>query len=174
MDLLIGTFHIDSGLILAQVFNFFLVLTILYYFAIRPLIRNMDERRDEIEKGLDDAKRSEDSLRRAKEDYQKVIKDARKKANDIIEEAVSKGELKKNKAVEDAKEEVEAMIRKEREELLKERELIIENIKEKTAEFVSVAVEKVIRNEMDKKRNEAVIKDVVKEFDAYKRTVPGK
>ena len=174
MDQLIETFHIDAKMMLAQAVNFFVVLTVLYYFAIKPLTRNMQERSNEIEKGLQDAKMSEDSLRRAKEDYRKTIKDARKEADLIVREAAKESDLKRQKAVGDAKGDIEAIIKREKESVLKERELIIEDIKEKTSEFVSLATEKVMRNEMDKKRNEAVLKEALESMDLYKRTAPNR
>lgn len=171
MDSLIETFHIDATLILAQIINFVVVLAVLYYFAIKPLTKNMSERSNEIEKGLEDAKKSEESLLKAKEEYQKMIKEARIEASGIIEEAVSKGELKKQQAVKDAEESIENIIKKEKDVLVKEREQIIEDIKEKTADFVLLAVEKILKKEIDEKNNEIVIKEAFNNLDIYKKSV---
>ncbi len=172
MDQLIETFHIDAKMMLAQAVNFFVVLTILYYFAIKPLTRNIDERKSEIEKGLEDAERSADSLRRAKEDYQKTIKEARVEADVIVRKAVDEADLKRKGAIEDAKDDIEEIIKKEKEILAKERELIIEDIKERMAEFVTVAAERIVRNEISEKRNEAILKEALESVDVYKKTDP--
>jgi F-type H+-transporting ATPase subunit b len=174
MNSLIETFHIDATLILAQIINFLVVLAVLYYFAIKPLIKNMSERNNEIERGLKDAKKSEESLLRAKEEYQKMIKEARIEAGVIIEEAVNKGELKKQQAVKDAEESIENIIKKEKSILLKEREQIIEDIKEKTSDIVILAVEKIIKKELDERNNEAIIKDAFNKLDIYKKAVSSK
>ncbi|KKR79869.1 MAG: ATP synthase subunit b [Candidatus Nomurabacteria bacterium GW2011_GWA2_40_9] len=69
MDEFIATFHIDWKLMLAQVINFGLVFLALYMLAAKPLKKLVDERSNEISKGLDDAKKSRELLLLATEEY---------------------------------------------------------------------------------------------------------
>lgn len=174
MDSLVETFHIDITLMLAQAVNFVIVLAVLYYFAIKPLTRKMNERKDEIEKGLEDAKVSKDSLLRAQEEYAKMIKDARVKASSIVEEAIEKGEQKKQQYIEDAKDDIEMTIVKEKNILKKEREMLMEEIKEKVADLISTATEKIVRNEIDVKNNEHILKETFEGLDVYEKTLSNK
>ena len=75
MESIISTFHIDWKIIVAQAINFAVVFVVLYIFALKPLTKLMNERRDKISKGLDDSKRSAELLQKAAEEYkQNTIK----------------------------------------------------------------------------------------------------
>ena len=56
MQELITTFHIDWKLMIAQIVNFGLVFTLLYWLAAKPLSKLMKDRTKEITDGLDNAK----------------------------------------------------------------------------------------------------------------------
>ena len=62
MESIIKTFHIDWKLMIAQIINFAIVVGIIWYFAIRPLIKKMTERTKTIEKSLEDAKKIEENF----------------------------------------------------------------------------------------------------------------
>ena len=78
MDSLIETFHIDTKLLLAQAINFAIVFAVLYFFALKPLMKAMGERTEKIEKSLDDAKKVEEKLAKTEEDYSKELSNAKK------------------------------------------------------------------------------------------------
>ncbi|MFO7806922.1 MAG: ATP synthase F0 subunit B, partial [Candidatus Moraniibacteriota bacterium] len=77
MESLISNFHIDAGLLIAQVINFAIIFAALYFFALKPLLAVMKDRTKTIEKSLEDAKKAEENLAKAEEDYNKRIQDAK-------------------------------------------------------------------------------------------------
>ena len=77
MESFVSTFHIDWKIIIAQAINFAVVVFVLYRFAIKPLKKNLDERKNTIEQGLSDAKTNAELLVSAKNDYEKMLADAR-------------------------------------------------------------------------------------------------
>ena len=70
MDSIISTFHIDWKIIIAQAVNFGVVFIVLYIFALKPLSKLMAERSEKIKKGIDDAKRSDELLEKAAQEYE--------------------------------------------------------------------------------------------------------
>ncbi len=71
MDSIISTFHIDWKIIIAQAVNFAVVFTVLYIFALKPLSKLMKERSEKIQKGIADAKRSDEMLKQVEEEFEK-------------------------------------------------------------------------------------------------------
>ena len=78
MDSLIQTFHIDAKLLAAQAINFAIVFAVLYFFALKPLVKVMQERTKKIEKSVKDAQEVDKRLARAEEDYNIKISEAKK------------------------------------------------------------------------------------------------
>jgi F-type H+-transporting ATPase subunit b len=75
MNSIISTFHIDWKIIIAQAINFIVVFLVLYLFALKPLNKLMKEREEKILKGINDAKKSNELLQKASEEYkQNTIK----------------------------------------------------------------------------------------------------
>ena len=77
MESIISTFHIDWKIIIAQAFNFGIVFTVLYIFALKPLNKLMAERALKISKGVEDAKLNADTLLATRAEYEEVITKAR-------------------------------------------------------------------------------------------------
>ncbi|MFA6353537.1 MAG: ATP synthase F0 subunit B [Candidatus Paceibacterota bacterium] len=75
MEDFINTFHIDWKLMIAQLFNFGIVFLAFYLLAAKPLRKLMQEREEKITKGIDDAKKANELLENATEEYkQNTIK----------------------------------------------------------------------------------------------------
>ncbi len=158
MEGLISTFHIDWKIIIAQAINFAIVFVVLYLFALKPLGKLMHERRDEIEKGLSDAKSSEIELLVAKQKAEEEIKKARLMGNDIIGEAKQKGDLVIIAAQDRAKEEAQNIINRAKIVIEKERAHMEKGLLEKTAGLVSLGVEKILMEDVDATQNEFISK----------------
>mgnify|MGYP001588456271 CR=1 FL=1 len=73
---LISKLGIDWKLLVAQIVNFFILLFVLYKFAYKPVLEMLEKRSKTIEKGIHDAKASEERL---KEIVQRFAKDIRPK-----------------------------------------------------------------------------------------------
>ncbi|MEI8143109.1 MAG: F0F1 ATP synthase subunit B [Candidatus Berkelbacteria bacterium] len=78
---------IDIKLLIAQAVNFLIVMFLLWKFAYNPVLKMLDERKSKIEKGLSDAKASEESLGLAEKKAKEIKNEALSSAADIIKEA---------------------------------------------------------------------------------------
>lgn len=111
----LSEFGVEWQLLVSQGLSFAIVAAALYYFVFRPVSRVAQQRRDEIQKGLDDAKRAAEELGRAQKDSEakiaeavgesaKILKDARAEAKAVVERALAQASekaeelLKKNEA----------------------------------------------------------------------------
>ena len=113
MDSIISTFHIDWKIIIAQLINFGVVIGVLYFFALKPLVKLMAERAEKIAKGLDYAKTNESILSKTQEEYDAMISKAKNEAHTLFQNSKKEAEIKKNEMLEKARGEVEMMIVRE-------------------------------------------------------------
>lgn len=162
MDSLIETFHIDIKLLIAQIINFAIVFSVLYFFALKPLMRIMGERTKKIEKSIDDAKRIEEKLARSEEEYKKEIVRARKEAEIILKKAEQRAEERKQETIANAKEEIGQIINQEKAKIQQEKAKTLKEIKKEVADLVVASVEKVLGERMDGGKDAELIKRMIK------------
>lgn len=161
MQELISTFHIDKGLLIAQVINFALVFFVLYKMAVKPLKKVMSERHTEITKGLEDAKTNEETLKKTQEGYDKAIREARKEAQSIIEEAKKSALTEKDAIVAAAKSESDNIIRQGKIQLEQEKDKMIRGAKNELADIVLSATEKVLEGVMTKPIDRKLVEEAL-------------
>ncbi len=162
MDSLIETFHIDIKLLLAQVINFGIVFFVLYFFALKPLVKVMSDRTKKIEKSIDDAKKIEEKLTVTEEEYKIIIARAQKEANNILEKAGAKADQKEKEMIVKAKEDIGQIIEREKAKMQVEKAKTLKEIKKEVSDLVIAAVGKVLEEKMDGKKESDLIKKIIK------------
>jgi F-type H+-transporting ATPase subunit b len=162
MGNLIETFHLDIKLIIAQVINFAIVLSVLYWFAFKPLVKIMAERSGKISKSLEEAKQIEKKLLETKDEFNKTLVEAKKQANLILEKADQQADTKKAETITRAKEEIGQIINQEKEKMQAEKLRTLKEIKKEVADLVILTVEKILDKKLDKKDDTEIIKKIVK------------
>lgn len=164
MESLIETFHINWQLLLAQVINFTIVFLVLWYFALKPLMKVMSDRTKKIEKSLDDARQIEENLKKSDEDMVVKIMEAKRAAQKILEDAARQAEKNKTETVAKAKEEVGKIVNQGKEQIAAEKEQMLKEVKSEVADLVIATTEKVLGKVMDKKLDQEIIEKTLKEI----------
>jgi len=166
MGEVISTFHVDIRLLAAQAVNFFIVFAVLYYFAVRPLMKILTERSKKIEDSLKNTEKIEKELAKAEKKREEVIRQAKREANEILSEVEKKGEDRKKEMMKKAKEEIEGIVNKTKEDLNIEKQITLKHIKNEAAEMIVSAMEKImgekVNGEVDKNYIEKVVKEIKK------------
>jgi F-type H+-transporting ATPase subunit b len=162
MNAIIESFHLDLKLLIAQAVNFLIVFLVLYYFVFKPLAKIMKDREKKITKSLDDAKKIEERLSGAEEDYKKKMSEAKKEASAILEKASQDAEAKKKEMVAKAKDEIGQVINQEKAKMQSEKAKTLKEIKAEIADLVVATAEKVIGEKMNSKNDQEIIKNITK------------
>ncbi len=144
MDSLLGTFHINLQGVIFQVINFAIVFAVLYFAAIRPLMKMLDKRSAEIAQGLSDAKRNAELVSASELAYKAEIEKARKEAYEIVQSAKKDAESKREEAVSETSKQVERMLSEGKAELGREKETIIKEAQKQMTGVVIDAAEKAL------------------------------
>ena len=110
---------INLGYLLVQILNFTLLFLIIRAFVVKPIMKMMQQRRETLEQGLEDAQIASKARENAEQEAQTIITQAQQKASRIIQEATERAEVVGQEIQMKAKEE----ITKEREAALAEMEI---------------------------------------------------
>lgn len=161
MESLIEIFHIDIKLLLAQAINFAIVFGVLYFFALKPLVKVMQERTKKIEKSMEDARLIDEKLNQTRSEYEVVIAKAKKEANEILEKAQAQAEERKKDMIAKAKDEIGQVINKEKAQMQIDKGNILKEIKQDVAELVAASMEKMLGEKMDEKKDKEIIKKII-------------
>lgn len=161
MDTIINSFHIDLKLFIAQIINFAIVFSVLFYFVIKPLMKVMNERTKKIEDSLKQAEDIKNELAKTEDDYEAEIKKARKEAAIIVREAGELAEKKKDEMVVKAKAEIGEIINKEKESIRTEKAKTMVELKKEVATIVTMSLEKILEKRISSKEDKELIEKIV-------------
>lgn len=168
MQEIIEAFHLDIKSILAQMINFAIVLFVLFRFAYKPLLKKMNERTDIIQKGLDDAKKSQEELENAEKIREKRIFQAKKDAKKIIEEARIVSEKNGQEIVEQAKEKTQKIVQEAKLQIQQEKRQMLGEAQEKIGQVVVSALEKIFKESELKEKDKILVDQAIKEINERK------
>ena len=149
MESIISTFHIDWKIIIAQAVNFGIVFTILYIFALKPLAKLMAERSERIAKGVSDAKKSNELLQKASEEYKQNAIKLRQLSIDAQKELQTDLEKLKTENLEKIKADNDEWMKKRKEQLEIDKKALIEGAKGEVMSIAILAAEKIIKSKQD-------------------------
>ncbi|MGD8553115.1 MAG: ATP synthase F0 subunit B, partial [Anaerolineales bacterium] len=96
---------INLGYLVVQVFNFLIILVILIAWMYRPLINMLEERRERIAKGLEDARVASEARENAEQEADQIIAKAQQEASKLVRESTERGEEVRREIKENAEQE---------------------------------------------------------------------
>lgn len=164
MDSIIETFEIDWKLLIAQVVNFAIVAGVLWFFAVKPIMKIMQERTDKIEKSLKDAAQIEENLKNTEETKKAEIVKAKQEAQVILETANKTASKNKEELLNLAKSEVEKVKIQAKEEIQDAKKQMLKEIKSETAGLVVAALEKIISHDLSAVDKQKMLDKTIKEL----------
>lgn len=164
MESIIETFQLDLGLFIAQVINFFIVVVVLWYFALRPLNDKMNDRTKTIEKSLKEAEEISKNLQFSEEEKNQIISEARKESQQIILESKVQAEKAKNDIITKAEAESAKVAEESKKMLAGEKEKMLAEVKAEISELIVLASEKVLGKSVNKEIDSKVVAEAVNEI----------
>jgi len=155
----LASLGINGQLFAFQLLNFAIVALILWFLILKPLTQKMEERKKIIDDSLENAKRVDTKLQMSEQKFQEKIDEAKAEANKIIERTGDESEKLKNDMKEKAKIEIEMLINQAKRNIKIEKQEMVEELKRETANLVVDAVEKILKEKLDIKKDKKLIED---------------
>lgn len=150
MESIISTFHVDWKIIIAQMVNFGIVFAVLYFYALKPLSKLMKERSEKIATGVNDAKKSNELLQKATEEYKENTIKLRRVAVDAQKELEKDLEQLRIKNLDRIKADNDEWTKKRIEQLEIDKKALVESAKNELVTLAMQATEKILSTKLDK------------------------
>lgn len=154
---------IDWRLLILQIVAFLILVWLLAKFVYPWLMKSVDERQKNIEEAAKAAKKAQASAAESEAETAELLAQARKEAAEIVATAkleatdmVSTSEAKAKATAEKIVADAHAQISKDIDKAKRE-------LHDETLELIALATEKVIKQKLDKKSDEKLIADLLKE-----------
>lgn len=162
---------INLGYFLVQLLNFAIIFVVLRTWVYKPVVKMLEERRERIAKGLEDARIAAEARENAEEEAQKILNEARTKAAAEAREVTARAEQQ----AKEIRAAAEAEAGKAREKALAdveaERARILGDVRGQVAALAVSAAQKLIGENLDAKRQRALIDDFFSGVKSGKVTV---
>ena len=150
---------INLGYLLVQVFNFLIIFVILAAWMYKPLLNMMQERRETIAKGIEDARIASEARENAEKEAEEILAKAQQEAGKIVREATDRGEQVRTEIKEAADSEIVKMREDAVADAQQEKDKILGELRGQVAALSIAAAQKIIGESLDEKRQRALIDD---------------
>lgn len=154
---------IDWKLLILQIIAFVILVWLLGKFVYPYLMKSVDQRQADIESAAKAAKEAQKAANETQEETAQLLAEARKEAADIV--ATAKTEAAELSATENAKARstAEKIVSEAHAQLSKDIEAAKRDLHDETLDLIALATGKVVGKTLDKKSDETLIKDALKD-----------
>lgn len=152
---------LEPRLFLFQLVNVIIVFLILWFLILKPLTKKMEERRAVIDESLDNAKKIETELHLAEQKAQRIVDEAKVEANAAIQRGIVEADAAAAKHQTKAKQEIEGLIAQAKRSIEHEKLLLRIDLRKETVTLVLTIVQKFLAKKLDKKADEAFVKEIL-------------
>ena len=147
MEQIITVFGIDWKLIAIQAVNFGIVLFVLERFLYRPVIKMIDERKEKIEQGVEDAEAASGELQKAEAKARELISKAETEARETLTSGKRVADEKAEKIRVETEEKNRMILEATRKEGEEIKRRALEDSREEIVRLGILAAEKILRKQ---------------------------
>lgn len=147
MDAL-SSLGINGPFLIAQIFNFFILLILLRRFLFKPMVNMLETRKQRIADGLQAAEMARREAEAERAQLQSQLDAERREALDRIAAASKRGETLAAEIEGSARQDAQKIMDDARSEAVRERDRIIAEAQDQIAELAMLAAEKVLGREL--------------------------
>ena len=161
---LAGKFGVTVPTLVAQMVNFCLVAAVLYFLAVKPVAKTLDERQQKIADGLQYAEEMKTQLAEAERERAEKIREAAQEAQRILGEAREQSKEMIEQKTQEAAAQAESIIRKASEATELERQKMLSDVRQEVSRLVVLTSAKVLEKELSDADKETYADTAAKEL----------
>ncbi|MFM8323073.1 MAG: F0F1 ATP synthase subunit B [Chloroflexota bacterium] len=162
---------INLGFFLFQVFNFFIVMILLYAWAYKPVVGMLEDRKRKIAQSMEDARIAAEARANAEAEARSIIAKAQAEAADKVREATQRAESASQGVRVEAEADATKIRANAQTEATAERDRILADLRGQVAALAIAATQKLIGEALDDKRQHALIDEFFSGIKAGKVVV---
>ena len=156
----------DPGLYIWTILVFVVLLILLKKYAWGPLLRALEERQESIRQSLDDAEAAKTELERVQQESEAIVRKARVQADAIISETRADGAKLREDLRQQAQTEAQSILQNAERQIQLETDRAVSQIREEAVDLSLMIASKLIRRNLTKADNEALIDDALKQVES--------
>lgn len=157
---LLAKLGVDWKLLLAQIVNFTILLSVLSFFVYRPLLRVIDERRERIRKSMEDAERISHEKEHIAKARQEALRKIDQECGGLLEKVKQDAERIKAEILAAAEVEAKALLTKGRDQLRAERAQALAEMQKTLTAAILHVTETILVREFSPSDQERVLTDI--------------
>ena len=159
--------QLDPGLFVWTILTFLVLLGVLAKFAWNPLLKMLQDREELIRSSLEDAEKAKTELERLNTEGQDIINKARSEAQTILSEGKAASSKMKEETLSSAKEQAKSILSDAENQIRIEKDKAISEIKNEVVDISLSIAEKLMRKNITKEDNQAIIDESLKSVNKY-------
>ncbi|MDR1303068.1 MAG: F0F1 ATP synthase subunit B [Puniceicoccales bacterium] len=144
----LGAFGVHWQLLLIQALNFLCVVAILYFFAFKPILKTMEERKSKIENGLKYAEEMRVQLESSEAVIRERLSQAKEEARRILEDAKQQAKVYGDRQRAEMEQLANGMIEAAKRNVAEEKTRMMRDLRGEVKALVIDAAAKVLAKEL--------------------------
>lgn len=150
---------INLGFFLFQVFNFTILALLMYALAYKPIVRMLENRKNKIAQGLEDARIAAEARANAEKEAKSILAEAQNNAAQKVREATERAEVAAKEIIAQAEAQASKIREEAKMEAAQERDRILLELRSQIASLAIAAAQKLIGEALDEKRQHALLEE---------------
>jgi F-type H+-transporting ATPase subunit b len=146
--------------------NFIIFALIAYRVVLVPVGKRLEERRERIEQGLEDADAARRDREAAADQRQGILNEARREGSEIVQRAHKVADDEREKGVTETQTEIDRMRERALAEIDAERKRALADVRGQVAELALMAAGKVVGETMNDEREKRLVDEFLTEVSA--------
>jgi F-type H+-transporting ATPase subunit b len=141
MESILSTFGIDWRLLLVNIVNFALLLGGLWYFMYGPIMRMLEERRQKVTRGVEDAEAATRARQEIEGERSGVLAKAAQEADEALARARAAASARERELVEEAGKRAEAIVAQAEAQAKEEKARAIAESRDEVAKLIVLGMQ---------------------------------
>ena len=153
----LGTMGINGPFLLSQIVNFLILFVLMGVFLWKPLMGNLDKRREMLEKEKTDAEALSEARVNVETERERVLEQARGEAQQVLAEARNQAGAITEQANQEARQKETEMLAKARQDAEEERNRVMGEMRGQITALAIAAAQKIVGATLDEQRQQALV-----------------
>jgi len=150
---------LNLGYLLVQIVSFAVLFLILSAWVYKPLIKMLENRKEKIQKGLEDARVASEARENAEAEAEKIVQAKQAEASDLVRQATARAQEVDKELKVTAEKEIAEMKAQARTEIEEERNQLLGEVRGQIAALAMAATQKLVGESLDANRQRALIEE---------------
>lgn len=165
-----GSFNlleVNPGLVIWTLVTFLIVLTVLWLFAWKPILKALDERNERVENDLEQSRKMREEAESLLREYEDKLDHAKTEAHDLIDEGKKDAETAKNRILSEAQDEAAQIKNRTTNEIEQAKLKALDDLEQSVVDMTVSVISKILQKQISDEDHKQLI---VQELEHIKKS----